>query len=74
MPRSRHSAEAGHSEAGFAAFGPQEKGGNVRNILTQHSPTPPTPAPGQASGEDDLIAENMQMVEAYLPLPPSSPS
>ena len=40
MPRSSHSAEAGHSEAGFAAFGPQEKGGNVRNILTQHSPTP----------------------------------
>ena len=47
---SSHSAEARHSEAGFVAFGPAgEKGGNVRNILTQQSPPPP---PGMGVGED----------------------
>lgn len=57
----------------------QEKGGNVRNILTQHSPPfvclPPTPPPARDRrwGRTDLIAENMQMVEACLPLPPSFP-
>lgn len=45
---SSHLAGAGHSEAGFVAFGPAgEKGGNVRNILTQQSPPPP-----EAMGED----------------------
>lgn len=43
---SSHSADTGHSEAGFVAFGPGgEKGGNVRNILTQQSPPTPRPSP-----------------------------
>lgn len=47
---SSHSAEDGHSEAEFEAFGlAEEKGGNVRNILTQQSPPPPA---REALGED----------------------
>lgn len=62
---SSHLAEAGHSEAGLVAFGlAGEKGGNVRNILTQQSP--PTPRLRGVGG--GLIAENIQMVEA-CPLP-----
>lgn len=50
---SSHSADARHSEAGFVAFGQGgEKGGNVRNILTQQS-SPPPPAQGWALGRTD---------------------
>lgn len=50
------------------AFGPAgEKGGNVRNILTQQSPPPPPSLTGVGGG---LIAEKIQMVEACLSLPP----
>lgn len=60
---SSHSAEDGHSEAEFEAFGlAEEKGGNARNILTQQSPPPyPLSLRGVGGG---LIAENIQMVEA----------
>lgn len=69
---SSYSAEARHLEAGFAAFGPAgQKGGNVRNIPTQQSPPPPQLRDGRWGG---LIAENMQMAEARLALPPSLPS
>lgn len=72
---SNHSAEACHSEAGSVAFGTAgEKGGNVRNILTQQSP-PPAPLPQLRDGRwGGLIAEDMQMAEAGCPsLPPSIP-
>lgn len=66
---SSHLAEAGHSEAGLVAFGlAGEKGGNVRNILTQQSP--PTPHLRGVGG--GLIAENIQMVEACPSLPAPS--
>lgn len=66
---SSHLAEAGHSAAGLVAFGlAGEKGGNVRNILTQQSP----PSPSLRGLEGGLIAENIQMVEACPPLPPCS--
>lgn len=42
----------------------------MRNILTQHRAPP---SRDRRSGRTDLIAENTQMVEACLPLPPSSP-
>lgn len=71
---SSHSAEAGHPVAGFMAFGPAgEKGGNVRNILTQQqsgTPPPPALAPSSRGVGGGLIVENIQMVEAC---PPSLP-